>query len=81
MMAMINIITIVIIVIIISSITVVIIIIIIPISYIITIILIVPFYRLHIKEGAVMVEEENGAHFNLRTPRTVVQTLYGYPVS
>ena len=62
---MINIITIVIIVIIISSITVIIIIIIIPISYIITIILIVPFYRLHIKEGAVMVEEENGAHFNL----------------
>ena len=72
---MINIITI---VIIISCITVIIII---PISYIITIILIVPFYRLHIKEGAVMVEEENGAHFNLRTPRTVVQTLYGYPVS
>ena len=36
--------------------------------------------RLHIKEGIVMVEEENGAHFNLRTPRTVVQTLYGYPV-
>ena len=65
----------------INIITIVIIIIIIPISYIITIILIVPFYRLHIKEGAVMVEEENGAHFNLRTPRTVVQTLYGYPVS
>ena len=74
-------INIIIIVIIISSITVIIIIIIIPISYIISIILIVPFYRLHIKEGVVMVEEENGAHFNLRTPRTVVQTLYGYPVS
>lgn len=28
-----------------------------------------------------MVEEENGAHFNLRTPRTVVQVLYGFPVS
>lgn len=26
--------------------------------------------RQHIKEGMVMVEEENGAHFNLRTPRT-----------
>jgi hypothetical protein len=36
--------------------------------------------RQHIKEGLVMVEEENGAHFNLRTPRTVVQILYGYPV-
>lgn len=36
--------------------------------------------RQHIKEGVVMVDEENGTHFNLRTPRTVVQILYGRPV-
>jgi hypothetical protein len=36
--------------------------------------------RQHIKEGVVMVDEENGTHFNLRTPRTVVQILYGRQV-
>lgn len=36
--------------------------------------------RTHIKEGIVMVDEENGTHFNLRTPRTVVLLLYGRPV-
>jgi hypothetical protein len=33
--------------------------------------------RQHIKEGMIMVEEENGMHFNLRCPRTAVQLLYG----
>lgn len=36
--------------------------------------------RIHIKEGLVLVEEENGTHFNIRTPRTVVQLLYGRQV-
>lgn len=36
--------------------------------------------RQHIKEGVVLVDEENGAHFNLRCPRTVVQLLYGRQV-
>ena len=36
-----------------------------------------PVCRQHIKEGIVLVDEENGTHFNLRTPRTVVQLLYG----
>ena len=33
--------------------------------------------RLHIKEGMVLVEEDNGLHYNLRSPRTAVQLLYG----
>lgn len=36
--------------------------------------------RCHIKEGIVLVEEDNGTHFNLRTPRTVVQLMYGRSV-
>ena len=36
--------------------------------------------RQHIKEGVVLVDEENGAHFNLRCPRTVVQLLFGRKV-
>jgi hypothetical protein len=33
--------------------------------------------RQHIKEGIVMVEEEQGTHYNLRSPRTAVQLLSG----
>lgn len=36
--------------------------------------------RQHIKEGVLLVEEENGAHFNLRCPRTAVQLLFGRAV-
>ena len=36
--------------------------------------------RIHVKEGMVLVEEENGIHYNLRSPRTAVQLLYGRPV-
>ena len=36
--------------------------------------------RSHIKEGVILVDEENGAHFNIHSPRTVVLLLYGRQV-
>ena len=37
--------------------------------------------RVHIKEGYVMREEDNGMHFNLRVARSTVTILYGYKLS